>query len=1139
MFSSLGAAVWTWSVPGHRWVDLDRVGREWAEQQIVGWGSQFKALIEKGNQRREAQLQWADILGRHLELQALLVKLEAIILRGPAVAELPTLELINSAQDLQPAWQDDFETLKWTLQAERKAASLRAVGEEADRVLLAVKPSSQAQNQKQVQQRAILAKLQSRLREDIESRHKEINELWGVGNEEAGLELEIAELEDPVRRGGAALRWLSILEGASAIALLGLLLSATARSLRAERGLASADRLQARILEHSAECAVLLDETGRVAFISQRGLAALGGGSFRKWATERWQHWWLPEWQARVVAGLERAAAGEVVTLDLAMETERGGVQWWEVVLAGLPADAGELRWEGRLLAVMHNTSQRRRAQQELKESEERFSAFVENAPAMVYIKDEQGRYVLVNRIYEELRNDPVPGLVGRRDQELVSQSKAAEVEGMEVDVLHTGIARRVVEEFQLSSGESVYWRVLRFPLQLSSGKVLVGAIGVDVTRTVTAEAQLQEARDSAIQSARLKSEFLANMSHEIRTPMNGIIGMAGLLLGTELSVRQRDFAQTIATSADALLTILNDVLDFSKIEAGMLTFEDIAFDVDSVFRGVLGLFAERAAHKGLELALVVEQAVPQRIVGDPGRLRQILMNLLGNALKFTNKGEVVLECCVEKAPALKPGGVFLGFYIKDTGIGISLDAQKRLFKAFTQADGSTTRRYGGTGLGLAISQQLAQRMGGEMGVKSTPGQGSTFWFTAQFGQATAEIQTTEQQLLVDSSVMLAFPYAATRRGASVVLKSAGALVDEVADIAELLEACRRREISGGGQLYVLMDEKWCSEVAGIAAMVRLKGLGAQIGVLAPFNRDALLDSEVRCGCTRLFTMPLRASALVDWMAGSPSGSAMLEVGSAVGQRALDPVQLGLRLLVAEDNSVNQSVIRHQLAKAGHAISFLAKNGSQVLAALEQLEVDAVLMDCQMPELDGYETTREIRRREGVGRRLWIVAMTANTMEGDREKCLSAGMDDYVSKPLKEKELMDVLARVPARSNSRFEGASTVDPAALARLRELGGEDGAALLVVLVEQFIQSGMELVSGLRDALAAGNLTATAQAAHTLGGCAANFGAQSLVGACARTEQAANTQNLASAQDFAEVIFREYGLVRIALLEACLRT
>ena len=746
---------------------------------------------------------------------------------------------------------------------------------------------------------------------------------------------------------------------------------------------------------------------------------------------------------------------------------------------------------------------------------------------------------MLVNRIYEELRNDPVPGLVGRRDQELVSQSKAAEVEGMEVDVLHTGIARRVVEEFQLSSGESVYWRVLRFPLQLSSGKVLVGAIGVDVTRTVTAEAQLQEARDSAIQSARLKSEFLANMSHEIRTPMNGIIGMAGLLLGTELSVRQRDFAQTIATSADALLTILNDVLDFSKIEAGMLTFEDIAFDVDSVFRGVLGLFAERAAHKGLELALVVEQGVPQRIVGDPGRLRQILMNLLGNALKFTNKGEVVLECCVEKAPALKPGGVFLGFYIKDTGIGISLDAQKRLFKAFTQADGSTTRRYGGTGLGLAISQQLAQRMGGEMGVKSTPGQGSTFWFTAQFGQATAEIQTTEQQLLVDSSVMLAFPYAATRRGASVVLKSAGALVDEVADIAELLEACRRREISGGGQLYVLMDEKWCSEVAGIAAMVRLKGLGAQIGVLAPFNRDALLDSEVRCGCTRLFTMPLRASALVDWMAGSPSGSAMLEVGSAVGQRALDPVQLGLRLLVAEDNSVNQSVIRHQLAKAGHAISFLAKNGSQVLAALEQLEVDAVLMDCQMPELDGYETTREIRRREGVGRRLWIVAMTANTMEGDREKCLSAGMDDYVSKPLKEKELMDVLARVPARSNSRFEGASTVDPAALARLRELGGEDGAALLVVLVEQFIQSGMELVSGLRDALAAGNLTATAQAAHTRGGCAANFGAQSLVGACARTEQAANTQNLASAQDFAEVIFREYGLVRIALLEACLRT
>jgi len=1136
VLSSLGGALWTWSVPGQQWVDLDRVGQRWAEQQIADWSSQLSLLVSGVNQRKDERLLWADVLARHLEMQALLFKLEKVLQLGPVVADSQTLGLINGAQELEPDWKEDFESLKEALQAGRKTSSVHLLAEDAERVSLAGKKSVQAQNQKQAQQRTILGKLQARLHDDLEARHGELKVLRNQGSGPTGLEFEIAEIQDGDKRGGVSLRVISLLQGVSALALMGLLLRATARSMRAESGLECADRIQARILEHSAECAVLLDETGRVVFISKRGLAALGGGGVRRWSGEHWQQWWLPEWQARVVSGLERAAAGEVVTLDLAMETEQGGVQWWEVVLAALPQEAGELRWEGRLLAVMHNTSQRRRAQQELKESEERFSAFVENAPAMVYIKDEQGRYVLVNRIYEELRNDPIPGLLGRRDQELVSQSKALEVEGLEVDVLHKGIARRVVEEFQLSSGESVYWRVLRFPLQLSSGKVLVGAIGVDVTRTVTAEAQLQEARDSAIQSARLKSEFLANMSHEIRTPMNGIIGMAGLLLGTELSVRQRDFAQTIATSADALLTILNDVLDFSKIEAGMLTFEEIAFDLESVFGGVLGLFAERAAHKGLELALVVEQNVPQTIVGDPGRLRQILMNLLGNALKFTNKGEVVLECYVEKAPPLKSDGVFLRFHIRDTGIGISMDAQKRLFKAFTQADGSTTRRYGGTGLGLAISQQLAQRMGGEMGVKSTPGQGSTFWFTAQFGQVSPNIQPTAHPVLVGCLVMLALPYAATMRGASVALKAAGARVDEVADIGELLEACRLWESVGSSSLYVLMDEKWCADVVGIAALVSLIGFGAQVGVLAPFNREALLDSELRCGCTRLFTMPVRTDALVAWVAGKPAASVAQEACSALGRRAR--VQTGLRLLVAEDNSVNQSVIRHQLANAGHTISFLAKNGRQVLAALEQVEVDAVLMDCQMPELDGYETTREIRRREGERPPFWIVAMTANTMEGDREKCLSAGMDDYVSKPLNERELMDVLARVPTNPRKAIVGAEAVDPVALARLRELGGAEGEALLVILVEQFIQSGKELTFALGEALAAVDFIAAAQAVHTLGGCAANFGAKFLVSACTRAEHAANTQNLASAQDCAEAILREYDLVRIALLAASLR-
>jgi two-component system sensor histidine kinase/response regulator len=393
-----------------------------------------------------------------------------------------------------------------------------------------------------------------------------------------------------------------------------------------------------------------------------------------------------------------------------------------------------------------------------------------------------------------------------------------------------------------------------------------------DITEHKRIEVELAHARDAAIESARLKAEFLANMSHEVRTPMNGVVGMTGLLLETDLSPQQRDFAATIQTSADALLTVINDILDFSKIEAGKLQFDVLNFDLRQAIESTVDLLAERASAKGIERASLIEDDVPTDLRGDPGRLRQVLMNLVGNAVKFTDRGEVVVCARLDDQT---DNDALVRIEVRDTGIGVTENARDRLFTAFTQADGSTTRKYGGTGLGLAISKRLVELMGGEIGVRSEPGAGSTFWFTARL---------------------------------------------EKAPVRTPAEAPPVPELDG---------------------------------------------RRVR------------------------------------GRRA--------RILVAEDNVVNQKVALAQLHKLGYSADGVA-NGAEAVEALTRIPYDMVLMDCQMPEVDGYEATRMIRERDHV-QRIPIIAMTASALAGDREKCLEAGMDDYVSKPIKVPEFHAVLKR--------------------------------------------------------------------------------------------------------------------------------
>ncbi|MDD5335372.1 MAG: response regulator [Rhodoferax sp.] len=821
-----------------------------------------------------------------------------------------------------------------------------------------------------------------------------------------------------------------------------------------------------------------------------------------------------PSDRDRVRCAYEDLAAGRLSNFRTEVQFVRsdGNLRWADVQLTLIRDAEGKVM---SLLVTILDIHDRRTMEDELERQFVLMQAILNTIPNPIFYKGADTRFISCNRAYEEAFGIGRQQLIGKRVLDLDYLPMADRLAYQAEDEAVISSSGRVTREVPMVLSDDrphdTLYSVTGFTNRDGTPGGLVGLI-VDITPLKDAEREAQQARAAAEAAARAKADFLANMSHEIRTPMNAIVGMTHLTLQTELNARQRNYLEKVDAATQSLLSIVNDILDVSKIEAGMMTIELVDFSLNHVMRHLADMSLPRANQKGLELLFDIHSGVPEHLKGDPHRLEQVLLNLVGNALKFTEHGEVTVTVNRE---VIDNDRIQLCFVVGDTGIGLSAQEQQRLFTPFTQADSSTTRKYGGTGLGLSICKRLVELMGGEIGVASEPGKGSRFFFSMSFDRGAQEAPAQNNPGPRGLRVLVADDNAGSRGILQHLLASFG-FVPHCVSAGEAAVAAYVAAESRGEPYGLLIADWKMPGTDGIETISRINAskndsFGPAILMTSDGDSKRLADSLGTLRVGAILAKPATPSTLFDAIAEALRSDGQLVVAAHHPTGDIVPPALrGRHVLVVEDNDVNRELAEEILHAARMKVD-TATNGAEAVERAIAVRYDAILMDCHMPVMDGFDATREIRANSAFGT-VPIIAMTASVLLGDREQCLAAGMNDHVAKPVDVADLYTKLAfwiggvPVPEPTGEKADATNRTDADTLidknGALARLGGNHD--MYRRLLGRMRQDESDVMARIRAALASGERDTAKRLAHTLNGLAGNVGAVDLAQTAFRLEQ-----------------------------------